>query len=234
MTDYNTINFQRTLTMDFNPSDNLSKQITQHLTERIISGDLKPGERILEVPLASQLGVSRAPVREALHILQKNRLVELIPRHGARVSPLSREYIEWLYEILVELYTIIVRQLIERPDNERFSRFEAALHRMETAARQGDGLAYYNARMDYAMIGLEGSDNMLLKETMYDFIPSVMRVQHLALTRRLGNIEQTLGYLKRFNGSMKNGDVDGGVSAIRALLECDKVFAIRAIGEEAG
>jgi DNA-binding GntR family transcriptional regulator len=217
--------------MDFTPSDNLSNQITKYLTERIISGDLKPGERILEVPLASQLGVSRAPVREALHILRKNRLVELIPRHGARVSPLSREYVEWLYEILVELYTIIVRQLISRPDPVRFSKFQAALERMESAAREGDERAYYNARIEYALIGLEGSDNILLKETMYDFIPSVMRVQHLALTMRLGSIEQTLRYLRIFNNSLKTGDVDRGVTAIRELLMCDKDFALKAIGE---
>ncbi|TAL31045.1 MAG: GntR family transcriptional regulator [Spirochaetes bacterium] len=218
--------------MNFTLSENLSSQITHYLTERIISGDLRPGERIQEIPLAAELGVSRAPIREALQILRRNRLVELTPRHGARVTPLSREYVEWLYEILVELYSIVVRQLITRPDKERLSRFEVALEKIEAMSREGEERAYYNARMEYALIGLEGSSNLLLKETMYDFIPSVMRVQHLALTKRLGNIKMTMQYLKTFNDAMKTGEVDRGVTAIRDLLQCDKEFAIRAIGEE--
>jgi DNA-binding GntR family transcriptional regulator len=218
--------------MNFTLSENLSSQITHYLTERIISGDLKAGERIQEIPLAAQLGVSRAPIREALQTLRKNRLVELVPRHGARVTPLSREYIEWLYEILVALYTIIVRQLIARPDNARLHRFEVALNKIDAAARIGDERAYYAARIEYALIGLEESSNLLLKETMYDFFPSVMRVQHVALTKRLGNIKRTMRYLKIFNTSMKTGEVDRGVTAIRDLLQCDKEFAVRAIGEE--
>jgi DNA-binding GntR family transcriptional regulator len=218
--------------MNFTLSENLSSQITRYLTERIISGDLKPGERIQEIPLAAQLGVSRAPVREALQTLRKNRLVELIPRHGARVTPLSREYIEWLYEILLELYSIVVRQMITRPDSGRFSRFEVALKKIEAASRNGDERAYYAARIEYALIGLEGSGNLLLKETMYDFLPSVMRVQHLALTKRLGNIKRTLQNLKTFNNAMRTGEVERGVKAIRSLLLSDKEFAIKAIGEE--
>lgn len=215
--------------MDFMITDNLSIQITRYLTERIIGGELASGERILEEPLAKQLGVSRAPVREALQILQKNRLVELVPRRGARVTPLSAEYIEWLYEILAELYPVIVRHLITRPDRERLSAMDALLDTMEAASRSGDERAYFDSRLEYALVGLEGSDNILLKETMRDFLPSIMRIQNFLLKRRMGNVGATLKYLRTLNNSMKSGDTLRGVKAIRELLNDDKEFALSAI-----
>ncbi|HSV98476.1 MAG TPA: hypothetical protein VLM75_16270 [Spirochaetota bacterium] len=60
----------------------------------------------------------KTPMAGAVQILRKNRLAELIPRRGARVTPLSAEYIEWLYEILPKLYSIIVSRLIEHPERD--------------------------------------------------------------------------------------------------------------------
>ncbi len=218
--------------MDFALSDNLSTQITQHLTEKIINGVLKPGERIREAHLAKELGVSRAPIREALQILRTNRLIEITPRRGARVAPLTEEYIDWLYEILAELYSIIVRELIARPDKGRMARFVSSLEKMEEACNSGDESKYFQMRIEYALIGLEGSSNQLLKEIMVDLTPSVLRIQHLSLKRRLLNIKTTTGFLKEFNDSMVTGDAVRGERAIRDLLESDREFAVKAVKAE--
>jgi DNA-binding GntR family transcriptional regulator len=217
--------------MTFLVSDSLPDQITRYLTEKIISGDLKPGERILEAHLARDLGVSRAPIREALHILRKNRLVELIPRQGARVAPLSEQYVRWLYDIILELYTIVVRQLIESADQERITRLDSTLEKIEQISRSEDEFSYYNARFEYAQIALDVTDNVLLKEMIMDFIPSLMRVQHIALKQRMGNISKTLVQLKKINASIKARNVEQGVKAIRKLLFNDMEFALHAIRE---
>jgi DNA-binding GntR family transcriptional regulator len=217
--------------MTFLVSDSLPDQITRYLTEKIISGDLKPGERILEAHLARDLGVSRAPIREALQILRRNRLVELIPRQGARVAPLSDQYVRWLYDIILELYTIVVRQLIENADKERISRLDSTLEKIERISRSEDELLYYNTRFEYAQIALDVTDNVLLKEMIMDFIPSIMRVQHIALKQRVGNISKTLVHLKKINASIKARNVEQGVKAIRKLILNDMEFALHAIGE---
>jgi DNA-binding GntR family transcriptional regulator len=217
--------------MTFLISDSLPDQITRYLTEKIISGDLKPGERIMEAHLASNLGVSRAPIREALQILRKNRLVELIPRQGARVAPLSDQYVRWLYDIILELYTIVVRQLITQADQERISRLDEILERIEDITKSDDGFAYYNARFEYAQVALEVTDNLLLKEMIMDFVPSLMRIHHIALKQRVGNISKTLVQLKKINASIKARNVEIGVKAIRKLLDSDMEFALHAIRE---
>jgi DNA-binding GntR family transcriptional regulator len=68
----------------------LGDQIRQVLIDRITSGELQPGERIVERRIATELGVSQAPVREALRQLEALRLVETMPNRGARV----REFTE--------------------------------------------------------------------------------------------------------------------------------------------
>jgi DNA-binding GntR family transcriptional regulator len=68
----------------------LGDQIRQVLIDRVLSGELQPGERIVERRIAAELGVSQAPVREALRQLETLRLVETMPNRGARV----REFTE--------------------------------------------------------------------------------------------------------------------------------------------
>lgn len=98
------------LKMEFKASTNLAEQVYIHLSEKIIQFEIAPGERILEVKLAEELGVSRGPIREALRMLAKCRLLELIPRRGAKVAEITEQTIEWLFEVLVELYIILVRR----------------------------------------------------------------------------------------------------------------------------
>jgi len=93
-----------------NSADNLAEQISYVLADDIIKLKLKPGERILEAKIAKSFGVSRAPVREALRILEKKGLVDIFQRRGARVKEFTVQYVQWLYEILFELYSLVVHK----------------------------------------------------------------------------------------------------------------------------
>src|SRR3546814_6284451 len=72
-------------------NQSLADRVVEHLTQAIISGELRPGARISEPKLAKQLGVSRGPLREATRRLQERMLVTHTPRQGVRVVELSRE-----------------------------------------------------------------------------------------------------------------------------------------------
>ncbi len=63
--------------------------VFQTLRKAILTGELKPGERLMEIHLASKLGVSRTPIREAIHKLELEGLVTILPRRGAMVSEIS-------------------------------------------------------------------------------------------------------------------------------------------------
>ena len=69
------------------------------IKDGILSGRLRPGERLLENQLAEELGVSRTPIREALRMLEIENLVDLIPRKGAQVREMSEKDIKDVLEI---------------------------------------------------------------------------------------------------------------------------------------
>lgn len=77
----------------------LREIVFEHLREAIIGGNLRPGERMMEMQLAEEMGVSRTPVREAIRKLELEGLVIMVPRRGAYVSDLSIKDVAETFEI---------------------------------------------------------------------------------------------------------------------------------------
>src|SRR4051812_30542921 len=83
------------------------------IKRQIMDNELGPGEQVLERDLALRLGVSRTPVHEALIRLESEGLVEVLPRHGMRVLPVSPEDMLQIYEILTSLESTAAELLAE-------------------------------------------------------------------------------------------------------------------------
>ena len=88
----------------------LSDQIARHLAEEIITGTLAPGARLPESELAKQLDVSTNSLREAFRVLEKQHLIELQPRKGARVCDITDEQVRDLYDFLFMLLSRLASQ----------------------------------------------------------------------------------------------------------------------------
>src|SRR4051812_8794246 len=84
-------------------SERSTDLVYQRLKQRILDNEYAPGTQVLEQDLASGLGLSRTPVREALIRLQQEGLVEVVPRHGMRVLPLSPRDMREIYTVLTSL-----------------------------------------------------------------------------------------------------------------------------------
>lgn len=89
--------------VNFNDYKPLREVIFNTLREAIIVGELKPGERLMEVQLAEKMGVSRTPVREAIRKLELEGLVDMLPRKGAHVADLSVKDIMDVLEVRATL-----------------------------------------------------------------------------------------------------------------------------------
>src|SRR5256714_14939341 len=92
----------------------LREEVKNVLLERIISGHYAPGERLVETRIAQELGVSQAPVREALRDLQSVRFVETIPFRGARVRAVSDAELIEVYPIRGALEEVAAREAAKR------------------------------------------------------------------------------------------------------------------------
>ncbi|MFV8380582.1 GntR family transcriptional regulator [Corynebacterium hindlerae] len=145
-------------------------QLAQRITDKILSGEFSPGGKILEIPLATELGVSRNTLREAFRLLARDGLIEQIPHRGVFVRSLSARDI-------VELFAY--RRFIELGALQYFgldvSRTEAALRGMnqaitaaEQAARAGHWaqVGTHNNSFHHHLVSLAGiprlNDNLTL------------------------------------------------------------------------
>lgn len=92
----------------------LRQQIAEALQGAILSGEIKPGEALIETELAGRLGVSRAPVREALQLLANSGLVETVPYRGTTVRQLTADDVEEVYSMRTVLETFALRRAMAR------------------------------------------------------------------------------------------------------------------------
>jgi DNA-binding GntR family transcriptional regulator len=96
-------------------TDTITEKVRRLLRYQIITGQLKPGDRIVQFAVAEQLGVSRIPVREGIHALAAEGLVELEPHHGAVVSPVSIEHATEIFEVRAMLEERVLRLAVTSP-----------------------------------------------------------------------------------------------------------------------
>src|ERR671936_2125325 len=92
----------------------LERRVYERLRDQILNGELRPGDQLVEARLASELGVSKTPVREALIRLQRDGLVHTEPYRGARVMSPSEADVREILELRLALECHIVRDLAER------------------------------------------------------------------------------------------------------------------------
>ncbi|MBE0480793.1 MAG: GntR family transcriptional regulator [Dehalococcoidia bacterium] len=210
----------------FKASDNLGNQIADYLSERIITGELQPGERILEARLAQELGVSRGPIREALFILEHKGTVKLVPRRGARVTEVSLPYIEWLYDVLIELYALTARKAAENRSNKDLAQIRRALKKIEQSAARGDYAGYYSAIFEFASVGLLAAKNPVLTEIIADLEPGTRRVQFASLSRRVEDLQRNVVFFKDVVRYVENKDPENACQTIRTYAQNEKVFAL--------
>ncbi len=116
----------------------LREEVYQSLKKSILHGKLKGGQRLLEEQLAHQIGISRTPVREAFHKLERDELVTRLPKGGFAVREFTKEDVEEIFGIrsALESYAAYLATLHISP--EKISNLEKKIEETEKALKSGD------------------------------------------------------------------------------------------------
>jgi len=140
----------------------LREQVKEILLERILRGELEPGERLVETRLAKELGTSQAPVREALRDLQLLRLVESEPFRGARVRAVDDSQLLPVFPVRAVLEELAAREAAARVDGD-VSPLERELEAMRDAAARGDWRTQISHDIGFhrAVVELTGNEPLL-------------------------------------------------------------------------
>jgi len=128
---------------------NLREELVVSIREAILTGQLRPGQRIVEYKVARELGVSQNSVREALIVLEQQGLVTRIANKGAFVTKLSPEAMEQIYLVRVEREALAVKfakQHMRRLDADRL---QQDIEEMRRAAKNADRVAFCRADFEF-------------------------------------------------------------------------------------
>ncbi|GAB4265317.1 GntR family transcriptional regulator [Thermincola ferriacetica] len=116
----------------------LREIVFEALREAIINGTLEPGERLMEIQLAEEMGVSRTPVREAIRKLELEGFVVMVPRKGACVAGLSMKDIADVFEIRTALESLAAGLAAERITEEELENLERLLVKIGECVQAND------------------------------------------------------------------------------------------------
>lgn len=146
-------------TLEILRTHSLTTIVLQELERMILSGELKPGERINEKALAARQAVSRGPIREACRRLEQAGLVEIIVNRGVFVRKLNPKDAADLCDIRASLSALAGRHLAEKITPDQLATLRRMVERMEALADADDVEAYYPLNVEFHDTILQFADN---------------------------------------------------------------------------
>ena len=148
----------------------------QAVRESIYDGRLGPGARLVEADLAQQLGISRGPLREALHLLGKEGLVVTIPRHSKFVQNVDSRSVDEVYSLRKILEAYAVERVIAMAGKDGVNQLRQVLAEMREAAEAGN--RELTARLDVAFHSklYDLAQHSLLERAWYENIAGKLQI----------------------------------------------------------
>jgi DNA-binding GntR family transcriptional regulator len=201
--------------------------VAQKLREAIMSGNLKPGQRLVERELCEMMGVSRPSIREALRALEADGLVNTVPHRGPVVSTISLEEARQLYAARAVLEGFAGRECARLHDPAVVRRIGEALSRLKAALARPkpDMIAILEAKTDFYAALIGGCQNAFIErmlKPLHDRI-TLLRITSMSQPKR---INKSLREVTAIWRAIQSGDAD---LAERCCVDHIKAAAVAAL-----
>ena len=191
-------------------------QAYQQIRRRILDNVWPPGYQALEQEVALALGMSRTPVREAMLRLQSEGLVEVVPRHGMRVLPVSPTDMREIYEILAALECMASEILAQRkPTETELKPLIEATKAMDKALKRDDLDAWAAADEHFHAQLIDLAGNRQLQQTVLNYWDRAHRARMFSLRLRPKPVNSTKEHMALVE-RLRAGDAEGAAKVNRA------------------
>ncbi|WP_084517545.1 GntR family transcriptional regulator [Desulfatiglans anilini] len=207
----------------------IREKVYTHLRDKVLCGEIPPSSRLVELHLARELGVSRTPVREALHLLEREGLVESIPRMGYLVKRIDPQEVGEICEIRAVNEALAARWALERMVLSVFDEMERNLRNSEDAVTYGDLETFIRLDSAFHQILVEASGSIKLSEWCRS-LHDRMLLYRIGAFRVPGAMMQALEGHRGIFETLRAGDASGVGKAIREHLMQGKAALLRRCG----
>jgi len=162
----------------------LRLQAVDQIRHAIVTGQMEPGSLHSEQAVASRMGISRTPVREALLQLTHEGLVEFVPHRGARVRDFDPVHLSHVFELRAAMESYCAACLARKHTADMVTKLEHELDRQLSIIKRDDGLAWVIANMDFHILLVSSLNNNLFDEAMPPLASHTMRIGYRMNARK--------------------------------------------------
>ena len=208
----------------------LREVVFQTLRQAILKGELKPGERLMEVALAERLGVSRTPIREAMRKLELEGLVVMVPRKGAQVASITEKDLTDVLEVRITLENFAIEKACSRMTEEEMDRLWLASKQFEKAIQEGDLVRIAEADQSFHEIIYQASDNARLIQVLNNMREQIYRYRLEYLKDEMSR-EKLLNEHRSLTNAIRSRDAEAAQKVSFQHLENQRRAIIRSIRE---
>ena len=196
----------------------LREIVSGALRQAIRDGILPPGERLMEIPLAEELGVSRTPIREAIRILEQEGLIVMIPRRGTYVADMSLKDVTEVFELRSILEELAAELAAERITNEEIEALEQHLVEIGNYMNENNLDKVVQADILFHEILYKASRNDRLVEMINNLREQTLRFRTLSMSQT-GRLAKTWDEHRQLVEAISDRDVERARQIARIHME---------------
>lgn len=200
--------------INFDSYQPLREIVCENLRDAIKKGVLEPGERLMEVQIADELGISRTPVREAIRKLEQEGYVIMMPRRGTYVADVSVSDIKEIFEIRTALESLATGLAARRIEPDEIEKLQNLLNEIEEYIAQGDMDKIVETDIKFHELLYQVSRNERLAAIISNLKEQLSRFRTLSMSYP-GRLQETF----EEHSEMVEAIADGDVSAARDAAE---------------
>ena len=207
-------------------SETIRKKVYAHVRDRILAGELSSHQRLIETKIAQEIGTSRTPVREALHNLEVEGLIESIPRVGYRVKFLNPTEVEEICAIRATIEGMAADWAMNKAPEKLVSELKANIAQSEKAIAQGAVKSFVDLDAQFHEIIARLSGGQRLLEMAQTLRRHMLRYR-IESIYTLDNVRRAIDGHKGILRAIEQSDRPGVGQAIIAHLEQSKRDILR-------
>ena len=199
----------------------IRQKVYEHLRKAIFMGEIKPGDRLVESEIGNSIGTSRTPVREALHTLEREKLISAIPRVGYVVKDISKDELEDLSEIRLALETLALRWALESDGEGLYRSLHENISQSEHLLEIGDIKSFVEMDSHYHEIISKFANSERLQELTQSIRQYMIRYQIHSLYD-IENIHRALSGHKKILKAIEKKDISAALLALSNHIKQSK------------
>jgi DNA-binding GntR family transcriptional regulator len=211
----------------------LPDQIVVRLTDEILKGVYVPGQRLKEQDLALKMGTSRASLREAFRVLERNGLIEIFPWRGVRVVEPTRDEIKELFEARADMFGLCARHLALTAAQDQLVKIGADINELIRMTNEGCDEREYKSLTNQISTQMYG---LIQNRYTREFIENLRQKMfwhycYMGIST-YANRQHSNSYWHELRKALLDRDAQSAEAAAHLIMAASKDFALRLLDEE--